>query len=162
MDSNIEPELNGFKISREGKEWIKLLTIKEWMRKSSIQGKIKRYPLPKNLKNSKEIISAINILNSKDNSHLMSIALKEKTNDIINEDWVNRDRIKCWIKGFLKGKILDNTIIEFPDVSPEYLIKICKSFINKNQCIEFLKILIDNEIIESKNIYSNLINQIYE
>ena len=59
MDSNIEPELNGFKISREGKEWIKLLTIKEWMRKSSIQGKIKRYPLPKNLKNSKEIISAI-------------------------------------------------------------------------------------------------------
>ena len=53
MDSNIEPELNGFKISREGKEWIKLLTIKEWMRKISIQGKIKRYPLPKNLNNSK-------------------------------------------------------------------------------------------------------------
>ena len=162
MDSNIEPELNGFKISREGKEWIKLLTIKEWMRKISIQGKIKRYPLPKNLNNSKEIISAINILNSKNNSHLMSIVLKEKTNDIINEDLVNREYIKIWIKGFLKGKILDNTIIEFPDVVPEYLIKICKSLINKNQCIEFLKILIDNGIIESKNIYSNLVNQIYE
>ena len=47
MDSNIEPELNGFKISREGKEWIKLLTFKEWMKKISIQGKIKIYPLPK-------------------------------------------------------------------------------------------------------------------
>ena len=162
MDSNIEPELNGFKISREGKEWIKLLTIKEWMRKISIQGKIKRYPLPKNLKNSKEIISAINILNSKDNSHLMSIVLKEKTNDIINEDLVNRDHIKIWIKGFLKGKTLDNTIIEFPDVAPEYLIKICKSLINKNQCIEFLNMLIDNKIIESKNIYNDLLNQIYE
>ena len=162
MDSNIEPELNGFKISREGKEWIKLLTIKEWMRKSSIQGKIKRYPLPKNLKNSKEIISAINILNSKDNSHLMSIVLKEKTNDIINEDLVNREFIKVWIKGFLKGKTLDNTIIEFPDVAPEYLIKICKSLMDKNKCNEFLKMLIDNEIIDSKNIYSNLVNQIYE
>ena len=92
----------------------------------------------------------------------MSIALKEKINDITNEDSVNRDRIKSWIKGFLKGKIIDNTIIEFPDVVPEYLIKICKSLINKNQCIEFLKILIDNEIIESKNIYSDLANQIYE
>ena len=162
MDSNIEPELNGFKISIEGKEWIKLLTIKEWMRKISIQGKIKRYPLPKNLNNSKEIISAINILNSMNNSNLMSIVLKEKINKIINEDLVYRDHIKIWIKGFLKRKILDNTIIEFPNVAPEYLIKICKNFINKNDCIEFLKMLINNKVIESKNIYNDLLNQIYE
>ena len=40
----------------------------------------------------------------------MSIVLKEKTKDIINEDLVNREYIKIWIKGFLKGKIIDNTI----------------------------------------------------
>ena len=96
------------------------------------------------------------------NSNLMSIVLKEKINEIINEDLVYRDHIKIWIKGFLKGKTLDNTIIEFPDVAPEYLIKICKSLMDKNKCNEFLKMLIDNEIIDSKNIYSNLVNQIYE
>jgi hypothetical protein len=68
IDNNIDPELNRFEISKEGKEWIKLLTIKKWMKNF----KNKRYPIPKNLKNSPEIISAVMILDSNNNSELIN------------------------------------------------------------------------------------------
>ena len=31
IKENVEPDLNGFEISKEGKTWIKLLTIRDWM-----------------------------------------------------------------------------------------------------------------------------------
>ena len=71
INNNSDPQLGRLKLSKEGKEWIKLLTIKEWMKKCS-KGEISRYPVPKNLNNSKEIINAIKILSSKNNSDLIT------------------------------------------------------------------------------------------
>lgn len=162
IDSNDEPELNGFKISKVGKEWIKLLAIRTWMKKCYFKDQIKRYPIPKNLNNSEEVKSAIKILSSGDNSKLMSFVLKEKENEIITEDIKNRTIIEIWIKAFLNGNYLTNELVPFPEVAPEYLIKICKTFFNKGDCKIFLDMLIETKIIESKRIYNDLINQIFE
>ena len=162
IDSNIEPELNGFKISKVGKEWVKLLTIRTWMKKCYFKDNIKRYPIPKNLSNSEEVKSAIKILSAWDNSKLVSIVLKEKENEIIEENIKNRTIIEIWINAFLKGSTLDNLFIPFPEVAPEYLIKNCKNFLNKDNCKMFLNMLIKNKIIAPKRIYNDLINQIFE
>jgi NADPH-dependent 7-cyano-7-deazaguanine reductase QueF-like protein len=162
IDSNIEPELNGFKISKVGKEWVKLLTIRTWMKKCYFKDKIKRYPIPKNLSNSEEVKSAIKILSAFDISKLESIVLKEKENEIIEENIKNRTIIEIWINAFLKGSTLDNLFIPFPEVAPEYLIKNCKNFLNKDNCKMFLNMLIKNKIIAPKRIYNDLINQIFE
>ena len=162
IDSNIEPELNGFKISKVGKEWVKLLTIRTWMKKCYFKDKIKKYPIPKNLSNSEEVKSAIKILSAWDNSKLVSIGLKEKENEIIEENIKNRTIIEIWINAFLKGSTLDNLLIPFPEVAPEYLIKICKTFLHKDNCKMFLNMLIENKIIAPKRIYNDLVNQIFE
>ena len=86
MNKNIQPELNGFEINQEGKAWIKLLTIKEWMRKYNYDT-IKRYALPKRLNNSNEIISAINILNQGDDSKLIQNIIREPENNIYTGTW---------------------------------------------------------------------------
>ena len=121
LNKNTEPELGGLKLSREGKEWIKLLTINHWMNRCE-NGKIERYPVPQNLNNSKEIINAIKILSSKDNSNIIKNILKEAEKNIIIENIKNeerfQERIEIWAKTFLHGKIQDKSIIPFPEISP--------------------------------------------
>ena len=164
IKENVEPNLNGFEISKEGKTWIKLLTIRDWMERYNYKYKDnenKRYPIPMNLSNSKEIISAIMILNSSDNSQLVKIVLKEKEKNIIEKDYKDKAIIEVWIKAFLKNKNPDQSFLSFPEVAPEFLIIECKKILSKNKCLLFLKWLIGKNIIESKNIYQELINKIY-
>ena len=162
INNNEEPELDGLSISREGKEWIKFLTVKDWMKKLNRSEKNIRYLIPQNLNNSKELISALIILNSNDNSKLIKTVLEEKKNQIISKDIENKTVIKIWINSFLKKKLLDESIIPFPDVAPEYLIKLCKENIsNKNICLEFLDTLIKKGILKMKKIYKTLIDKYY-
>ena len=159
IDNNIEPELNRFEISKKGKEWIRLLTIKKWMKKNF---KNKRYPIPKYLNNSPEIISAIMILDSINNSELINNVLKEKEDNSIAKDTEYKFTIKYWINAFLKNELLDQSIIPFPIVIPEYLILQCKLYLDKNKCLLFLQFLIKNKIIKPKKIYNELLDSIYD
>ena len=85
LNEDKEPNLGGLELSHIGKEWIKLLTVKHWMESGPIGGENDdRYPIPKNLSNSKEIISALMILNSCNNSFITKMALKEKERQIIS------------------------------------------------------------------------------
>ena len=120
----------------------------------------KKYPIPKNLIISDEVKNVIKILSEGNNSKLVNIILKEKENENINEDIKNRTIIEISIKAFLNGKIPDNNIVPFPEVAPEYLVRICKTFFNKDDCNLFLNMLIKNKIIESKNIYKDLVNRL--
>ena len=159
MINTIEPELNGFKLTSEGKAWIKLLTIKQWMRRHSPGD---RYALPKNLNNSKEIISAIMILNSGDNSNLMRNVIKDEENEIIEKNNTNNTYIKIWINAFLNSELLNINVVPFPVVVPEFLIRKCKEEkLDQNQCEEFLEWLTSNKIIEQKTIYQEIIGEIY-
>ena len=162
INTNIEPELGGLTLSKEGKEWIKLLAISRWMNKTNSK-ETERYLVPKNLSNSEEIKNAIRILESNDNSKLIKEILKEKEYNIIVKNIKYSERINIWIKAYLQGKLLDKTIIPFPEVAPEFLIKECKSIMNnKKDCISFLNILIQNNIIQSKDIYQSLVDKIYK
>ena len=164
IKENVEPNLNGFEISKEGKTWIKLLIIGDWMERYNYKykgHKNTRYPIPKNLNNSKEIISAIMILNSNEKSQLIKIVLKEKEKNIIEKDFKDKAIIEVWIKAFLKNKIPDQIFLSFPEIVPEFLIIECKKIISKDKSVLFLNWLIENNIIESKNIYQELINKIY-
>ena len=159
MINTIEPELNGFKLTSEGKAWIKLLTIKQWMRRHSPGD---RYALPKNLNNSKEIISAIIILNSGDNSNLMRNVIKDEENEIIEKNNTNNTYIKIWINAFLNSELLNINVVPFPVVVPEFLIRKCKEEkLDQNQCEKFLEWLTSNKIIEQKTIYQEIIGEIY-
>ena len=74
-----------------------MLTIKNWMGKYIF----KRYLLPKNLSNSKEIISAIIILNSSDNSGLVKkISKKVIEKEKMNKIYVSILYIKIWNNAF--------------------------------------------------------------
>ena len=162
INTNIEPELGGLTLSKEGKEWIKLLAISRWMNKTNSK-ETERYLVPKNLSNSKEIKNAIRILESNDNSKLIKEILKEKEYNIIVKNIKYSERINIWINAYLQGKLLDKTIIPFPEVAPEFLIKECKSIMNnKKDCISFLNILIQNNILQSKDIYQILVDKIYK
>ena len=101
------------------------------------------------------------ILNSNDNSQLIKIVLKEKEKNIIEKDYKDKAIIEVWIKAFLKNKIPYQSFLSFPEVSSEFLIIKCKKILFKNNCVLFLNWLIENNIIESKNIYQELINKIY-
>ena len=156
INKNIQPELNGFEINQEGKAWIKLFTIKEWMKKYN-NDTIKRYALPKRLNNSNEIISAIIILNQGDNSKLIqNIIQKEENNMLINNIEKNCE-IKLWINAFLNGIEPINSIVPFPDVPPESLIIQCKKILDKNKSILFLNWLFTHHIIQKKEIYQKFI-----
>ena len=120
-----------------------------------------RYPIPKNLSNSKEIISALMILNSTNNSFITKLVLKEKERQKIIEDSNNTLLINLWIDSFLKGKTIDPSIVPFPIISARYLIEECRKKLNENNCSQFVKMLIDNQIIINKQIYEKLINDIY-
>ena len=162
INNNTEPDLGGLKISKEGKEWIKLLTIKDWMTKCN-RGENARYPIPKNLNSSKEIINAIQILSSSDNSNLVKTLLKEKEYNMIVDDIEYKHSIKIWIKAFSEGKMPDKSLLPFPQVSPEFLIKECKNILDdKNKCISFLNFLTKKSIIDSKDIYQTLIDKLYK
>ena len=162
INTNIEPELGGLTLSKEGKEWIKLLAISRWMNKTNCK-ETERYLVPKNLSNSEEIKNAIRILESNDNSKLIKEILKEKEYNIIVKNIKYSERINIWINAYLQGKLLDKTIIPFPEVAPEFLIKECKSIMNnKKDCISFLNILIQNNILQSKDIYQILVDKIYK
>ena len=156
---NMEPDLNGFEISENGKKWIKLLAIKDWMNKCYDDKK--KYPIPKELGESKEIINALKILGSENNAQLIKTILKEKEIEKASENIEKRTLIQVWIDGYLKN--IDVTkLISFPEVAPEFLINICKKKLNKQDCIYFLQSLIEKKIIISKNIYEELINLYYK
>ena len=154
-----EPELNGFHLSEEGKKWIKLITIKEWMKK--LKG-TDRYPIPKEIMESDELISSIMLLNSSDNSDLVKSVQKEKEKKIYEEMIENKKVIEIWIYAFLKNKDVDNEIVTFPKVAPEFLIKICKRILTKINCKFFIRMLINKKIIPSHNIYEELISSLYK
>ena len=157
--NNIEPDLNGFKISENGKKWVKLLAIKDWMYKCYDDKK--KYPIPKELEESKEIISALKILSSENNVQLIKTILKEKEIEKESENVKKTTLIQFLIDGYLNN--IDVTkIISFPKVAPEFLISICKKKLNKQDCIYFLQSLIEKKIIISKNIYEELINSYYK
>ena len=161
-NENKEPDLGGFTISQEGKAWIKLLTVKDCLKKYNRSEENIRYLIPQNLSNNREIITAIMILNSNDISKIIKTFLEEKKNQIISEDIENKTQIKNWINSFLKKKLLDKSIIPFPEVAPEYLIKLCKdNIISKNICNVFLNTLIKKDIIENKEIYKTLVDKYY-
>ena len=161
MNNNIEPQLNGFKITSEGKAWIKLLTIEIWM--NIYLPEKKRYLLPKNLSNSREIISAIMILNSSNNSDLVKkISNEENETEIMNKNNVNIFYIKIWINAFLKNMMV-NEIVPFPIIEPEFLIRQCREAnLDENNCNLFLDWLTNNNVIMQKNIYQEFIKKIYE
>lgn len=162
LNEDREPNLGGLELSHIGKEWIKLLTVKHWMESGPIGGENDdRYPIPKNLSNSKEIISALMILNSTNNSFITKLVLKEKERQKIIEDSNNTLLINLWIDSFLKGKTIDPSIVPFPIISARYLIEECRKKLNENNCSQFVKMLIDNQIIINKQIYEKLINDIY-
>ena len=154
INKNIQPELNGFEIDKEGKAWIKLLTIKEWMRKFN-NDSIKRYALPLRLNNSNEIISAITILNKNDNSKLIQSIIKEAENSINIDNIEKNHAIKLWIRAFLNGLEPINSSVPFPDVPPESLIIQCEKHLDKNNSILFLNWLFNHKIIPNKEIYQN-------
>ena len=161
INNNLKPDLGELEISQTGKEWIKLLTIRDWMKKLN-RSENRRYPLPKNLNCSKEIISAIKILASKDNQALIRKLLKENEKDIIIDETERKTKIKIWMDGFLKRVEVSQLIVPFPEVAPEFLIKLCKENLSdKNQCISFVNQLINKKIIAYKNIYQKLIDEIY-
>ena len=157
---NEKPDLNGFEISKVGKEWVKLLTIKDWMNKCYDEKK--KYPIPKELEEPEEIKSALIILNSLNNAQLIKTILNEKEEKILIENTEKRTLIQIYIEGFLKQRDVDGEIVPFPEVAPEFLINICKKKLNKLECISFLKILITKKIINAKNIHEELINSSYD
>ena len=162
INDNKEPDLGGFTISQEGKAWIKLLTVKDWLKKYNRTEENTRYLIPQNLSNNREIMTSLIILNSNDNSNIIKTVLEEKKYQIISEDIENKTQIKNWINSFLKKKLLDKSIIPFPEVAPEYLIKLCKdNIISKNICNVFLNTLIKKDIIENKEIYKTLVDKYY-
>ena len=124
---------------------------------------INRYPIPQNLNNNKEMISAIILLNSDDNSKLLSkISMEKKLEKICYKDIENKTQIKNWINSILKNNLLDKSIIPFPEVATEYFIKICKKNIkSKNICMLLLETLILEGMVEKKEIYKYLINKYY-
>ena len=155
-----EPDLNGFKITEEGKNWIKLITIKEWMK--AYDSKKERFPIPQELCNSKEIISAIMLLNSNDNSQIVKIIIKEKEKEILKEDIKREQLIDIWTNAFLQRLNVDIKIVPFPTVAPEFLIRTCKRNLNKTDCKLFLNYLVEKKILHFRNIYEKLINSIYK
>ena len=155
-----EPDLNGFKINEEGKNWIKLITIKEWMKTYDL--KKERFPIPQELFNSKEIVSAIMLLNSNDNSQLIKTILKEKEKEILKEDIKREQLIDIWTNAFLQRLNVDIKIVPFPSVAPEFLIRTCKRNLNKTDCKLFLNDLVEKKILQFRNIYEKLINSIYK
>ena len=124
---------------------------------------INRYPIPQNLNNNKEMIRAIILLNSDDNSKLLSkISMEKKLEKICSKNIENKTQIKNWINSILKNNLLDRLIIPFPEVAAEYFIKICKKNIKfKNICILLLEKFIREGLIENKEIYKYLINKYY-
>lgn len=155
------PNLGQLEISTTGKEWIKLLTIRDWMKKLN-RGENRRYPLPKNLNNSKEIISAIMVLDSDNNKSLIKKVLKENEKDIIIDEVEKKTQIKNWINAFSLNEKLNQLVIPFPEVAPEFLIKEVKNvLVDKNQCISFVKMLVNEKIIPNKKIYQKLIDENY-
>ena len=158
INSNIEPDLGGLEISSTGKEWVKLLTISDWMKKLN-RGENRRYPLPKNLNNSKEVISAIMILDSYNNQDIIKKLPKEKEKFILTDEIEKKCRIKIWINAFLFNQKLTQLIAPFPEVAPEFLIKAVKEVLSdKNQCISFIANLVKEEIIPNKNKKGKFIN----
>lgn len=156
------PNLGQLEISTTGKEWIKLLTIRDWMKKLN-RGENRRYPLPKNLNNSKEIISAIMVLDSDNNKSLIKKVLKENEKDIIIDEVEKKTQIKNWINAFSLNEKLNQLVIPFPEVAPEFLIKEVKNvLVDKNQCISFVKMLVNEKIIPNKKIYQKLIDENYQ
>ena len=156
------PNLGQLEISTTGKEWIKLLTIRDWMKKLN-RGENRRYPLPKNLNNSKEIISAIMVLDSDNNKSLIKKVLKENEMDIIIDEVEKKTQIKNWINAFSLNEKLNQLVIPFPEVAPEFLIKEVKNvLVDKNQCISFVKMLVNEKIIPNKKIYQKLIDENYQ
>ena len=162
INNNSIPNLGQLEISTTGKEWIKLLTIRDWMKKLN-RGENRRYPLPKNLNNSKEIISAIMVLDSDNNKSLIKKVLKENEMDIIIDEVEKKTQIKNWINAFSLNEKLNQLVIPFPEVAPEFLIKEVKNvLVDKNQCISFVKMLVNEKIIPNKKIYQKLIDENYQ
>ena len=162
INNNSIPNLGQLEISTTGKEWIKLLTIRDWMKKLN-RGENRRYPLPKNLNNSKEIISAIMVLDSDNNKSLIKKVLKENEKDIIIDEVEKKTQIKNWINAFSLNEKLNQLVIPFPEVAPEFLIKEVKNvLVDKNQCISFVKMLVNEKIIPNKKIYQKLIDENYQ
>lgn len=161
INNNSIPNLGQLEISTTGKEWIKLLTIRDWMKKLN-RGENRRYPLPRNLNNSKEIISAIMVLDSDNNQSLIKKLLKESEKDIIIDEIIKKDRINIWINSFSLNVKLNQLVVPFPEVAPEFLIKEVKNvLVDKNQCISFVKMLVNEKIIPNKKIYQKLIDENY-
>jgi hypothetical protein len=162
INNNSIPNLGQLEISTTGKEWIKLLTIRDWMKKLN-RGENRRYPLPRNLNNSKEIISAIMVLDSDNNQSLIKKVLKESEKDIIIDEIIKKDRINIWINSFSLNVKLNQLVVPFPEVAPEFLIKEVKNVLSdKNQCISFVKMLVNEKIIPNKKIYQKLIDENYQ
>lgn len=162
INNNSIPNLGKLEISTTGKEWIKLLTIRDWMKKLN-RGENRRYPLPRNLNNSKEIISAIMVLDSDNNQSLIKKVLKESEKDIIIDEIIKKDRINIWINSFSLNVKLNQLVVPFPEVAPEFLIKEVKNVLSdKNQCISFVKMLVNEKIIPNKKIYQKLIDENYQ
>ena len=102
------------------------------------------------------------ILNSLDNSYLVKNIIKEEENNIIKNNIQDGHSIEIWINAFLNMEVLNSAIVPFPIVAPEFLIRKCnEKNLNKIQCEQFLKWLINNNIIERKVIYEKIINNIY-
>ena len=58
---------------------------------------------------------------------------------------------------------LNQLVIPFPEVAPEFLIKEVKNvLVDKNQCISFVKMLVNEKIIKNKKIYQKLIDENYQ
>lgn len=70
------------------------------------------------------------ILNSSDNTQLVKSIEKEKEKQIVESNIENRKVIDIWTKAFLYHKDVDNAIVPFPQVAPEFLIKMLQKNFN--------------------------------
>ena len=145
---NKEANLKKFGMKKEASSWIKLFTINYWSTELET-AKPKRYPIPMQLDESKEIISAIKILNEKDDAQLIKAIIVEEENEKYTKEVLY---LELWINAFQKKLDINNDIVPFPDIHHKQFLNICLSHLDKDNYIQFVQMLEKKNLV--KNIYS--------
>lgn len=148
-----EENLSSYGLKNDAKSWIKLLTINNWSKE--IKGvSPKRYPIPKLLMEPDEIISAIQILDNKNESQLIKAAFDEE------QDENKRRKVFClelWINAFKNKLEINDKIVPFHNIEHNLFVKTCNKFLNKNEYSLFVKMLKEKLLLEKCGFDNNLI-----
>ena len=127
----------------------------------TIAGNIEEYPnyyyLPMSLKGSKEIINAIELLNITKDEEISDMYLMNKEKKLQTEELEITNSIEFLITEYLNGNDIKNDKNPFSKVSPEFLMKICKNKMNKENNQNFLNYLYKVKLLENNKIYEKLL-----